>query len=123
MALTKSTIVVDGVERPHFIHDGTPGESVIFTGPIYGAVATSDGTRYRVDDDYIVVPTEHAGEVGHAIGVRHEQDGNPMHGDPHAEDYVPFQHVCDDSCGALKRSKADHPTAETLTKALRRKGR
>lgn len=61
---------------------------VVYTGPaIRGAVTTTDGTSYTVDDLFIQVDSiEHAIDVANAIGVRHEAEGHPQHSD--AEPFV-----------------------------------
>lgn len=87
----------DGSPRFHYQSDGSA--PVVITGPISGTVTTSDGTRYDVTDDVIEVESHaHAGEVSHAIGVRHETEIHPDH-----LDGEPFVHECTDPCGGLKR--------------------
>ena len=90
--------------RPLFHYDAGD-KPVVVVGPfIHGTVTTHDGTEYRIDDDIIVVDKpEHAGEVSHAIGVRFEQEGHPLHT---AEQ--PFYHLCTDHCERLRRP-GDHP--------------
>lgn len=85
----------DGSPRFSYASDG----HVVWTGPAYGPVTTSDGTTYDVSEPVIeVAGPEHAGEVSHLIGVMHEERGHPGHapGDP-------FVHECSGECGALKR--------------------
>lgn len=60
----------------------------VLTGPIIGSVTCADGTQYDVDDPVIYVAShEHAKEVAHLIGARHNNDPNSPH-----------SHVCDEHC-------------------------
>lgn len=95
-----------------FVSDG----HVVYTGPIRGSVETSDGTVYEVGPDYIEVESlEHAGEVAHAIAVRHEEEGtHPLH---QAADAEPFFHHCTEHCGELARDITDPAGAHGATKA------
>lgn len=85
--------------RPHFHFESDNDTPLAYVGPtIFGQVATSDGTVYDVNEDYVEAPLEHHGEISHAIGVRYEAEGHPNH----AAD-KPFVHECSDHCGGLKR--------------------
>jgi hypothetical protein len=98
MTITKTYVGQNPDGTPHYsyVSDG----HLVWTGPAYGPVTTSDGTTYDVSEAAIEVASlEHAGEVGHLIGVKHEELGHPDHTDPD----VPFVHLCGDSCGALAR--------------------
>jgi hypothetical protein len=97
MALSKTYLGQNEDGTPHFHYESD--QPVVVTGKAYGPVTTSDGTDYDVSEPVIEVASlEHAGEVAHLIGVKHELQGHP----DHAPD-VPFVHDCTDSCGALKR--------------------
>ena len=101
MTITKAYLGQNEDGTPHFRYESDG--HVVVTGPAYGPVTTSDGTPYDVSEPVIEVASpEHAGEVAHLIGVKHEQDGHPDHapGDP-------FVHECSDTCGALRREARD----------------
>jgi hypothetical protein len=98
VTLTKTYLGLneDGTPHYHYQSDG----HVVWTGPAYGPVTTSDGTVYDVSEPVIeVAGPEHAGEVAHLIGVLHENRGHPAHMEPDK----PFIHACTDTCGPLKR--------------------
>jgi len=110
MAITKTFLGLNEDGSPHF-HYSCPDGHVVFTGPAYGPVTTSDGTVYDVSEQVIEVASpEHAGEVAHLIGVIHEENGHPKQdpGDP-------FAHRCTDSCGALKRDGTTPAAPSALT--------
>jgi hypothetical protein len=107
MGLSKQVdTLADGTTRTAFVHDGTPSETAVATGPIYGRVTTGDGTSYNVGEDVICVPNAHLGEVMHLIGVRYEQEGHPNHSDDGPDGALgePFVHICTPVCGDVGRS-------------------
>lgn len=84
---------------PHYLYvSNDPTRAVVVTGPITGTVETADGTTYDVTESVIETDMEHHGEVGHAIGIRHEEEGHPKHNGAGDD---PFFHSCNDLCGAL----------------------
>jgi len=105
MAIAKTYLGRNPDGSPHFWYEAEPGDHVVMTGPIYGSIATADGTEYDVNEPLILARLEHLGEISHAISVRHEAEGHPEHGSPGSTDpdNPPFMHVCTDHCGALKR--------------------
>lgn len=69
------------------------GTHLVLTGPISGTVTLPDGTEYDVTPPVIEAPLEHHGAISHAIGVRHQAEGHPLHS---ADE--PFVHECTDHC-------------------------
>jgi hypothetical protein len=121
----------DGTPLYHYASDGP----VVFTGnTISGPVTLPDGTTYDVTEPFIeVASVEHAGLVSHAIGLRYETEGHPLHrpsvSDP---DPAPFVHLCDDGhCGEQARpldeslasfearTNTDHPEHAQRIAAIR----
>ncbi len=92
MTITKTRLGTneDGTPHFHYVSDG----HLIMTGPITGSVTTPDGTSYDVSPAFIEVASlDHAGDVSHAIGMRHQEEGHPLH-----DSDVPFVHECDNGC-------------------------
>jgi len=67
----------DGSGRMHFDFSDEPADDlvVLFTGPISGIVAASDGTEYDVTDPYIKVASEHVDDICDAIHREHHAAG------------------------------------------------
>lgn len=84
---------------PHYLYvSNDPTKAAVITGPITGTVAVADGTVYDVTEAVVEVDLAHHGEIAHAIGIRHEEEGHPKH---RGEGDLPFFHSCNDLCGAL----------------------
>lgn len=67
---------------PLFHYEAEPGESVVFTGPISGAVQLPDGSIVDVTDPFVAVKDDQqALAVSDAIGARHEAEGHPLFAD------------------------------------------
>jgi len=92
-----------------------PDKTVLLTGPVKGPVTLSDGTVYDVSPDVLEVSPEHAGELSHHIGVRHELEGHPDHQRRGTSEYDPLQHeydhVCDATCGPARRTDEEADAA------------
>lgn len=86
-------ILPDG--RIHWRQDPPdPDKPVVLTGPIFGIITLTDGTKYSVTPDAIEVQSQaHAGELAHKIGLLHEQNGHPFH-----DEDTPFVHECNEHC-------------------------
>lgn len=103
--------------RVHYRQDPLdPSRPVLMTGPVKGPITLSDGTVYDVSGDYIEVASpEHAGELDHHIGLRHEVEGHPDNRSRGTEEYDPladeYDHVCTDRCGPAARSDAEADAA------------
>lgn len=69
------TVTHDSDGRAHYQSDGT----VVLTGPIKGAVTTSDGTEYDVSAFAVEVADGHGMEVAELIGQRYMLEGHPDH--------------------------------------------
>ena len=94
MALTRTRLGTNEDGSPHFHYASDGDKPVVFTGPnISGSVTLPDGTVYDVTPDFVEVEPGHEGHVAHAIGVRHQEEGHPLHGDDN-----PFVHTCNDNC-------------------------
>jgi hypothetical protein len=102
LKVTRISTNEDGSPHYHYEQDPPdPSKPVVFTGPVKGPITLLDGTTYEVSPDFIEVQShEHAGELSHHIGVRHETDGHPLH-----TDGEPFVHECTDACGPANRQK------------------
>lgn len=111
----KTSIGTDPITGRPLFHYASD-KPVVIVGPfIHGTVELADGTVYDVNDNAIEVDSEeHAGEVSHAIGVRFEDEGHPLHT---AEE--PFYHLCTDHCGTVRRG-ADHPSQQAALRNLAR---
>lgn len=97
-----------------------PTGLALATGPITGTVTLVDGTVYDVTETFIEVPSlEHANEISHWIGLRHEIEGNhPSHQPTDADPYpAPFRHLCTPWCGPARRPDSDPMQAAALVRA------
>lgn len=107
----------DGAPWHHYVPDQPKQAVVLLTGPISGTVQLANGEHVDVTPDAIEVPDlETALEVGHLIGVRHEEDGtHPLHQGADAE---PFVHLCTaEACGRHARPASHAGQAEALRRA------
>jgi hypothetical protein len=87
-------VALEKILRPEPNEDGSPhylyrsDGPVVITGPITGYVTVPDGTIYNVSDAVVEVAPGHEDHVAHAIALRYESEGHPLHRDPD----VPFQY-------------------------------
>lgn len=64
---------------PHYVIEAEPGEHVVITGPIVGAVDVA-GESIDVSAPFVVVDSpEKALAVSDAIGARYAEEGHPGH--------------------------------------------
>lgn len=88
------------------------GWQILVPGPVDGPIQVRGRAKpYNVSDRAIAVRKEHVGELNHHIGMRHEQDGHPLHTSRVSPDYVAendeFVHLCTDCPTHVKRTPAD----------------
>jgi hypothetical protein len=101
----------DGTPLFHYVQDD-PTKSVVFTGPVTGAVELPDGTVYDVSDELIEVEPGHELLVGDAIGDRHVADGHPeLVADPERDSFG-FVHVRSDGTAVISGLAAEDTIAE-----------
>lgn len=87
-----------GKTKWHYFSDDPVNDPLhaVVTGPISGNVTIEhegEEHTYDVSDHVIEAPPEHHGSISHAIGVRHEEEGHPLHSSDQ-----PFVHTCTDHC-------------------------